>query len=204
MIYVSIGSAIVALTAAVIAFCSEPIRRWWNRTSISLVLEKPEKEWRAWFGCVYWPGHKNAWVRLRVVNRTKRLAKSCQPFLTHVAKMGSNRQWWVIHSDMLPLQWAFRHDERAIDIPGELESFCDVLLTQEGVPHFHPSTTAKMMDGNWERLLNEPGDYRLTVTIGGDNMAPHSVCLYVRWTGKWNDFEIGTDDEKDMIHVLLE
>lgn len=200
----------VALFAVIIAITSELFRQYWNRTTISLEFNPPEEKQGPFFGCVYWisntpsgKGVNNAiWVRIKVKNQGKRLARSCQPFLTSIKKKNNDGKYDLVHSDMLPLHWAFRNGKRqpAIDIPGKLHAFCDVFNTISGASHFLPRTVAEPCA--WEKLLKEPGEYRLKVVVGGDNIVPQKKCLYIRWTNKWNDFEIAGDEQEPFTRVL--
>ncbi len=220
----------VALFAAVIAFASEWLRQYWNRTKISLKFEPPKEKQGPYFGCVYWisntpkeNGVKNAvWVRMRVKNEGRLLARLCllfarlcrssfrlhqpsvesrQPFLTTIERKDKNGKYKEVHRDMLQLHWAFRDGEKepAIDIPGEWEAYCDVFQTIEGVHHFQPRTVAQPV--TWQQCLNQGGEYRLEVAVNGDNIEPQKKYLYIKWAEKWDDFKIAGNERGDFTRI---
>lgn len=210
MFWVAIVAVLIALITTMISFASERIRQWWNQTKISLVLDLPEKVTVPSFGCVYWLGKtppnrddiKDAiWVRMRVSNKGRLSARSCQAFLTTIKKKNNDGKYKAIHRDMLQLHWAFKDGEKepAIDIPGGLEAYCDVFKTEEGVNNFSPRTVAQPV--TWQ-LFSQPGEYKLEVVVAGDNVkTQYKYHIYIRWTSDWDNFGIRSDEKDPWIPV---
>ena len=132
-------------------------------------------------------GQFHLWVRLRVKNKGKSVARNCEGKLTQI--LDCERRPLMGH-DPAVLHWAVvlrggSWDYRPIDINRGEEQYLDVLHVSGADPDTAllalspaPMTTVQTLSR---------GTYYLGITIYGDNVAPLSRLYRVEWDGEDND-----------------
>jgi hypothetical protein len=94
--------------------------------------------------------------------------------------------------DPMQLAWASRPNRafEAIDIPRGVAHFLDILSTRDlqGDQGFKLETEFTPL--RELGLGTDPGEYRLTIMVGGDNFSPRTLHLVVRWNGRWDAIEV--------------
>jgi hypothetical protein len=114
------------------------------------------------------------------------IALGCRPKLIDVEKRNDNDRWESRFGDTLALRWAASQGQEyeAKDITGSDRFFVDVISVD---PHFNKvdlKDRQKLLI--YQNLFKDPGIYRLTVTVSGNDGLEVREKFILEWTGEWN------------------
>ena len=129
------------------------------------------------------PGYRQAfWLRLRITNEGRTVAKKCEGILSEIREYGGS-----VHKkyDPLTLRWAIAPLVKGlepIDIAPSRSVDLNTIVTIEGETHASFATHDDLTRGI--PLGLEPGKYWLRITIFGDNFDPVHRWYAVNWDGK--------------------
>ncbi len=177
----------------VTAVFSEPLRRWLFRPVLRLSFEKNDT-------CVaHTPvqnggkEHEAYYIRLKVENTTRPLAKACRAFLIGVEEQGKNGVWIpTIYADSLPLAWSCqerREARKPLDLPFGVAQFVDVVATDSLFNNYFVQVAP--LPFRYHTLFEiKPKTFRFTVLVAGDGVNPETKQIVFGWKGVWNDFEV--------------
>jgi hypothetical protein len=131
-------------------------------------------------------------IRIKVTNIKRHLARSCRAFLINVEKENGRGVFEQTHYyDSLQLTWASEtHDPfREIDLPNGINKYIDVISTRSDRHSFYPHIefSASRLA---EELFTEPGTFRFTILVSGDGIDPEVAKLVFSWKGVWNNFAV--------------
>lgn len=191
MEYVNIAiSLISAIVGALIAVLAEPLRCWFSRSVVRLVF-RPNIEFGR--GCVFLTGttHPNVtakYVRILVECSSKWgiVARGCRPYLTRIERI--EPEYRVLHTDPLPLSWAQMSDV-PLDIHSQMKFYFDVVAVDNSENRLRPQTI--VAPEVWTPLLEQPGKYRFSAVVCGENINPVQVEVTFEWVG---DFDSLTEN----------
>ncbi len=130
------------------------------------------------------------YLRVRVTNKKRKIAKSCIAYLTSIEKDdGEGKFEPTIYSDSIQLAWSCRGPTAysEIDIPYGVSQYIDVLKTHDEQNYVFPQW--QFTPNRYLPLLSKFGRYRLTVQVSGDGVDPATVKLIFLWKGHWDTFE---------------
>ena len=179
----------------VTAVFSEPIRRWIFSPLLRLSFEKNGN-------CVSHTPVQNGgkeyeayYIRLKVENKKRPLAKACRAYLIDVEKQDENGIWKpTIYTDSLPLAWSCQERSevrRALDLPYSVVQYVDIVATNN--LHNNYSMQVTPLPFRYHSLFeNEPKTFRFTVLVAGDGVRPKTAKIIFGWKGKWDDFEVSS------------
>jgi len=138
------------LAGFIVAIFAEPLRQLIFRPNLMIEFRPDDsfvtstvgigddrREWR------------QRYIRMRVRNTKRRLAKNCRAYLTNVEWLAPNgdfeRSGYV---DSIQLNWSARGEEAlsGLDLPKGVNQFVDVITTQEAIPYFIPQTRSHYID----------------------------------------------------------
>jgi hypothetical protein len=187
------------LSGAAVAVFAEPVRQWLFRPHIELSFRANDPRYVARTPVLAnFPDGtsvegKAIYFRVMVKNSWGELARSCRGYLVKAERWNQATQAFEAASfyDPVRLAWSScgEHAYDAIDLPKGLHHFLDVVSTRQSNVAFQLETQFKPI--REAGLGREPGDYRLTVMVGGDNFRPKTIHLSVHWTGTWDKIEVG-------------
>ncbi|NQT17771.1 MAG: hypothetical protein HQ582_33760 [Planctomycetes bacterium] len=177
----------------VLGFCAavfaEPIRRRLFRSAISLKFEP-----KIGFGrqCVSLTSTTQADVMAKYVrvlatcsSRIGVTARACQPFLTRIERVAPH--YCELHHDPIPLNWAYI-GHQALDIHPQMAFYFDIVAVNSAENILRPQTTVDPM--TWPTLLSQPGRYRFSVTLSGENIKrvpdSQSPMIEFEWGGSFD------------------
>ena len=176
-----------------IALFAEPLRRWLFRSAVSLKFEP-----KIGFGrqCVSittttQPGVLAKYIRVLVKcsSRIGLTARGCKPFLTKIEKLGPGmNDYRELHHDPIPLHWAYIGDQ-ALDIHPTMEFYFNVVEVNSAQNILRPQTTIAPV--TWTELLREPGWYKFSVVLSGENISSQPTTIPFEWKGS---FDLLTED----------
>lgn len=111
-------------------------------------------------------------------------ASRCKPFLTKIEKLdpGMNN-YRELHHDPIPLNWAYVGDQ-AVDIHPKMEFYFDIVEVNSAQNLLMPQTTIAPV--TWTALLREPGRYRFSVVLSGENIRPVQRTIEFEWKGSFD------------------
>lgn len=130
------------------------------------------------------------YLRVRVQNKSKRIAKSCIAYLVGVEKQDEHGDFVsTIYVDSIPLAWSCRGEAAysEIDIPYGTSQYVDVLKTSDRQDFVFPRWP--LFPHRYVSLFNKEGTYRLTVLVAGDGIEPAMIKLIFVWKRRWDTFE---------------
>jgi len=123
------------------------------------------------------------WLRIRVRNLGKSVAKRCIGKLVVVMDRDGNR---IERYDPVTLKWVGTDEDAVplwpIDLNPEEYEYLDVLSTRYDVKNWAYIMTDRMRRGIPKVL--SPGSYILHITIYGDGVSPESKYFSVHWLGQ--------------------
>lgn len=137
------------------------------------------------------------YVRLRVVNTGRQIAKQCRAYLVNVEKWNTSAGNFepTIYCDSLQLAWSAQANVqeayRPLDMAKEIRQFIDVASTRESENDYRIMTKPHLF--RYEPLFKEQGRFRYTVQVSGDNVKPTSAKLIFDWRGHWHNFAVSAD-----------
>lgn len=182
------------LAGAATAVFAEPLRRWIFRPVVEVAFE-PDT-------CIVsTPTGPTAtesqgyWLRVRVRTRNglgTRLAKGCRPYLVNVEieEKGEFRPSNFV--DTLRLKWSSQVADdvtKAMDIPGDVSQFADVIATDRTAPGRFSAQTTLMPHYCCHLFDARPKALRLTILVTSDDAKPAMTHFVFRWNGAWDTFE---------------
>jgi hypothetical protein len=123
------------------------------------------------------------YVRARVRNEGRHIAKSCRVFLTALHEIRSDGTLQTVIKDSKPLAWA-GWQFAPIDIPAGVNFYADLMTVSKAVSGWRFSVE-RLFDSQ-KKLLVYRGTYRFSLMVSGDNAAPARCEVNVEYTGDWN------------------
>ena len=154
---------------------------------------------------VTWPNEDEhgdlsaCYVRVKVQNAGRTLARQCRAYLVSVEKRENGRFVETGYVDTIQLAWsaqgAPKHDpERRylpMDIPNGINQFFDVFATDNRSEELHPQWRVHLMRYDdiffdWGKLFA----YRLTVQVAGDGVKPQTLIFVFRRGASWDDLHV--------------
>jgi hypothetical protein len=173
------------------AIFAEPLRLWIYRPVLNLQFDNNDH-------CVAKtdegspPTHRAHYIRVKATNRSSRLAKGCRAYLVAIDRRGPTGSWnSTDYCEALPLAWSARPDVEhgVLDLPKDIPHFVDVLSTREVAPSFRPEIV--FTPYRIQHLFSSPGTYRFTILVTGDALKPAKLSISFKWTGVWDQYEVG-------------
>ncbi len=125
------------------------------------------------------------YVRARIRNTGRRIARSCRVFLTGLKEVhASGATTATAYHDSLTVAWAgWKHAPQ--DVPAGVQFFADVFWVSKNDAGWKFSTE-NMFDSH-RHLLTYKGTYRFRLTVTADNAAPVSCEIDATYHGDWHD-----------------
>ena len=199
----AIGITVASMVAIIVALIPS-ILRWYNKPKFEIEFENKEPFCRFAFtrftivnkGRIAKVQSKTYWIRLRVRNVGKSLARGCEGKLIRItdAETHEDRQDF----DPVVLKWVGT-SRNPIDINKSEYEYLDILFTaRDHNEQFHIATLEK--EPRAINLHPERKDYVLHIVLYGENVEPLSKSFYLKNHKKYDKIELssfkGTDVEK--------
>jgi hypothetical protein len=149
----------------------------------------------------------SCYVRLRVVNVGRRVAKNCRGYLTQVEWTNDGGTFEPApYYDSLPLIWSYKGKDQgypAVDLLEGVDNYLDILATYS-FPNRQPPWDPKHDSERFElqtqyiplrysNLFSGTRTYRFTIQVSAEDVESQILRLVFKWNGKWNDFEAWED-----------
>jgi hypothetical protein len=136
--------------------------------------------------------YKARYIRIRVRNVKRHLARSCRAFLVNIEKQNEQGVFGQTqYYDSVQLEWSAQPEDRfsAIDLPYGVNKYIDLLQTQSTSNTFDPCTEFFSF---WlaDELLRQTGTFRFTILVSGDGIDPQVVRIVFSWGGEWDTFAV--------------
>jgi hypothetical protein len=184
-----LGGAATFVSGAAVAVFAEPLRRWIYRPKLQLEFgSSPEYLARTDEGIA--PNlHEAIYIRVKVTNTKSAIAKSCRAYLVAIEKEGEADEFKpTIYCDSIPIAWACRDENEkygAVDLPKGVAQFIDVISTRDAQPM---GVHIKFCPYRYAKIYQEPGTYRFTIQVSGENVEPVFIKVVFSWTGTWDKY----------------
>lgn len=132
------------------------------------------------------------YIRVRVTNMSKVIAKDCRAYLVEIEKQDENAKFVpTVYCDAIQLAWSCQGAEdryRAIDICKGVNQYIDVIVTRSNSPEFDPQIRVKPF--RYSDLFKEIGSFRFTIQASADGADPVIFKLNFDWEGCWDTFGV--------------
>ena len=190
------------LTGGIVAVFAEPLRQWIYSPKLKLSFEANNDDYRSFTTMRKTDGSLTThayYIRIKVENISRHIAKSCRAHLTNIEIQNDNGQFEpTIYADSLPLLWSCRNEGEELtpaDLPFGVRQFIDVIATgfnKDGTSYFVPQIVPRPY--RYESLFDStPKILRFTIQVSGESVTPKFIQLIFKWNGKWDDFELSED-----------
>jgi hypothetical protein len=125
------------------------------------------------------------YIRARVQNKGRHIAKSCRVFLTALdeVRIGGTTTPTVL-ADSKVLSWA-GWKFAPIDVPAGVEFYVDLMKVSKHREGWDFSVEKLFADQ--QNLKHYKGTYRFSLMISGDNAEPTACKVDVEYHGDWNN-----------------
>jgi hypothetical protein len=186
--------AVTWIVGFLTAAFAEPVRVWLLRPRLRVSFTGAED-------CITKTptviGSGAVYVRLKVVNETRRIARSCRAFLVKVetrTEQGTFND--TLYADSIQLAWSCQvpgSAGRSIDLIHGVSQYVDVIATNERNNDFAPQIEPLPL--RYGPLFSgAPQTFRLTVQVSGDGLDAQRFRLIFQWRGKWDAVDAYEDD----------
>jgi hypothetical protein len=132
------------------------------------------------------------YVRVKVTNKSRILARKCRAYLINIEKRDNGRKFDpTVYRDSIQLAWSCQPPDyryKGIDIPKGVNQFLDVVVTRQGLNEFDPQIIVKPY--RYLDLFRETGEFRLTIQVYAAGADPATLKLIFRWEGQWDKFTV--------------
>jgi hypothetical protein len=134
-------------------------------------------------------------IRAKVVNSKRRLAKSCRAFLVDVEQRNARGEFVSLtpkYDDSLSLTWSSQPGtigQGPIDVPAGVSQYVDIVSTDKRIDGYR--VHALIVPFRYGTLLdNKPKVLRFTILVTGDDVKQDKIKVIFDWRGQWNTFEV--------------
>ncbi len=194
--------AVGGIIGFVTAVFADPLRRWVYRPELKLEFDEDVP------GCKLRTPERSKptdtqsmereayYVRVKVANAAASLARGCRAYLVNVERRDHAGEFQPTdYCDTIPLPWSYRGEQayRPVDLPNGVVQFVDLLSTRSDAEEFQPAI--RPFPYAYRGLFREHGQFRFTVQVSGENVAPTRIRITFDWLGGWNDFSVQRDEE---------
>lgn len=191
--FTAIGWAVSFILGSVTAVFAEPIRQRFFRPILKLSFSNAE-DCVARTGTV--AGHNAVYVRAKVVNQKRTLARRCRAFLVNVEQLNTRNVFEpTIYADSIQLAWSCREQgtqRDAIDLPHGVSQYVDVVATDQQLQNFLPQISPLPI--RYKDLFDVTlKTLRFTVQVSGDGVDPEFIRIVFVWKGNWDSFDVYHD-----------
>jgi len=172
---------------------AEPARNWLLRAKLRVSFKQEED-------CVARTptggGSDAVYIRLKVVNERRRMARSCRAFLVKVEKQTRPGVYEnTIYADSLQLAWSCQargEERRPMDLIHGVSQYVDVISTVEINNTFEVHVAP--MPLRYRPLFSAHAKtLRLTIQVSGDGVDPQLIRIVFAWKGNWEKADIYED-----------
>lgn len=203
-------SLVPILVGGAIGFASalfaEPLRRWIFSPKLVLSFEdstdyKARTPESATFldpqrsAVPIHSNHEAEYVRIKVVNDSRPLAKECRAYLVGIEKKQADGTFApTLYCDSIPLAWSCREDKayEPIDLPNGVAQFIDLVSVRSISDEY--KLEIKPLPQRYGGFLRDKGTFRFTVQVSGENVKPIFIRVLFTWNGVWDKYEARADD----------
>jgi hypothetical protein len=133
------------------------------------------------------------YLRLRVENKSFRLAKACRAYLTNVQREDeTGHPHPTQYCDSIQLAWSVRVDEAygPQDLAQGVPYFVDVVSFRDDTNIFMPHVHG--LPFRYSSIFENQGTYLLTIVVSGDGVKPSKTTIRVEWRGDRKALVAGT------------
>lgn len=141
------------------------------------------------------PHIKAYYIRVKVTNRKRILARDCRTYLINIEKKDEKGKFLpTVYCDSIPLAWSLQYEGeqyRGLDIAKGVEQFVDIIKTikaRNDANSFYPQIMVTPF--RYENLFRETGTFRFTIQVSAANTDPKNIKLIFDWKGVWDDFKV--------------
>jgi len=133
------------------------------------------------------------YIRVKVFNTRKAVAKSCRAYLIDVEKFNKDENAFesTIYCDSIRLNWSCQgkldRGTGSLDLPNGVSQFVDVVATRSDHPLFEMQMYPQL--NRYAHLFSEKGIFQFTILVTANRVKPKKIRIIFEWTGVWSEFK---------------
>jgi hypothetical protein len=168
--WISAIGTVLAVIVAIVLSVSSLIAKWWNRPRFKVEFKNEEPYSRT----TKFPSYLAYWIRLRVLNVGRSVAKDCEGKLVKIIDAQTKEE--LRNFDPVVLHWVGARIDKPIDINKNEYEYLDIINTQSNDPNrFYIRGVGLKEDIRGINPNPERRDYFLHIEIYGANIDPQFV-----------------------------
>jgi hypothetical protein len=186
--FISAGAAILGgLLGGFFSGTYLHLHEWWRRPKLQVDYEGKDDANKVLVEYTKKEGTQVAeiYIRARVRNAGRRVAKGCRVFLTSLEEVQqAGKTTPTVFHDAMQLAWA-GGEFVAQDVPNGVEFYADLTHISKLRPGW--SFSVKRLFANHEVLKNYKGTYRFHLLATAENASPATIEVDISYNGDWHN-----------------
>jgi hypothetical protein len=184
---IALVAAVGGVTGGLVTGFYSHARAWFTRPRLSVDYANEERHFID-FNAVNWEGRdiSAVYVRVRVRNEGRRVAKGCRVFLTGLDEVHPSGTTPTNLPDALVLGWPGGHDFEPRDIPRGISFYADLVMVSKHIEGW--GFCVKEIYANQKHLAQYRGTYRFHVLVTADDADPGQCRVDASYDGDWHNF----------------
>ena len=138
--------------------------------------------------------HEAEYVRIKVINDSRPLAKDCRAYLVGIEREQPDGTFGpTLYCDSIPLAWSCRDDHAydPIDLPNGVAQFIDLVSVRSISDEYKFEIWP--LPHRYRGFLRDKATFRFTVQVSGKNVKPVFARVRFKWGGVWDKYEAKSD-----------
>lgn len=133
---------------------------------------------------------KAIYLRIKVTNEGRAVAKSCRAFIAYVKREDPNGSKDDISGqDSLQMIWSLRPNEPVIDIPKGVNQFADICATLKSEEPSRLHAQVRGLPLRLEQAWTKPGRFEIGIMVTADGVNPVMKTIRFSWNGTWDSLK---------------
>lgn len=177
-----VSALISAPIAILISLFSEPMRARIFRPKLQFIYEHNMDGFRVT------NSEERVYIRVKVVNNSRNIAKSCKAYLVGVK---STPDWQNILYDFPQLNWPYM-GPKEVDIRKSLDQFIDVAYSVKSLDDKNKTRlkfASSFTTSHLRALENKPEDCYVQIAVVTEQGYRADFSLKLIWRGSWDTFD---------------
>lgn len=127
--------------------------------------------------------------RLGIENKGNTMVKNCNIRVERIDKLVRNRYKKMTNFSPIMLHWANANSNESRDLHKDTPEFIDIVHTMDGEVIFFIFAKPKHI-GMGSNITWPAGDYRIYLSILGDNIKPYKRNVNIDFNGRWDQLKM--------------
>jgi hypothetical protein len=174
-----LAAIISAITAVIISLAADRVKSWLTKPKLEVEYDHTIA------GCRVVNTGVQVWIRVRVRNTSKHIARQCAAYLVNISMLDSGEK---ILYDAPLLNWPHRH-ERNIDIVTTIDQFLNVVYSIKNLPNPNATNLNFPVSFKPSQMVNfekNPKNCRLQIALLTEDGYRKDFAIDIIWGVSWD------------------